>query len=232
MASLRSIASCIGVTGNFSVVKDFFGYQTGVYGHPEITTLTVVAAPIDPDTPGELSLLGQVKLLQGPHIHLDLIRVGIEDFTASKEQEIDVSVAVLRDFYARVGIGIGRVTHWFITKAQADNHEVLETECEIFDLIDEWEAHGGGMDVFFVKDVDMGLAGGTPTKDPEGCVAEMTGDAATGLILAHELGHYLGLPHDEEHKTNLMFSSPMPPFNLTSEQAAEMKSSDFMVSGC
>jgi len=237
MVSLRSIAACIGVAGNFSVVRDFFGYATGVYGHiplsTDLSTITEEEAKIDPSAPGELSLLTQVKLLEGPHIHLDIIRVGIEDFATIDEQEIDVAVQMTRELYARVGLGIGRVLRWFLTTEQAGGLTVIDTECEAFDLIDDWSAHGGGMDVFFVRDIDFGKGGGTPEKDPEGTVIGLSGNVSTGITLAHELGHYLGLDHVST-KTNLMLGSgfPKPNYDLTPTQAATMKSSGHVKSGC
>src|SRR2546422_549227 len=130
MTSLRAIASCISITGEISIIRDFFGYKSGVYGHI-----------------------------------------------------------------------------------------VIETEDEAFDLIDEFSAAGGGMDVFFVKDIDFGLDGGTPSKDPEGTVVQTTGTTTTGIALAHELGHFLGLDH-VSLSTNLMSEDTFPkfPFDLTSEQ--------------
>lgn len=89
------------------------------------------------------------------------------------------------------------------------------------------------MDVFFVRDIDFGKAGGTPEKDPEGTVVELSGNVSTGITLAHELAHYLGLGHVST-KTNLMLGSgfPKPNYDLTPTQAATMKSSGHVKSGC
>src|SRR5207247_4104781 len=220
MTSLRAIASCISITVEISIIRDFFGYKSGVYGHmpfADIAAMGVDGVAIDPNAPGRLSLLEQVNLLQGPHINLDLIRVGIEDFTTSREQEVDVAVQITREIYARIGLGVGRVLRFSIKKADARGHTVIETEDEAFDLIDEFSAAGGGMDVFFVKDIDFELDGGTPSKDPEGTVVQTTGTTTTGIALAHELGHFLGLDH-VSLSTNLMSEDTFPkfPFDLTS----------------
>ena len=51
MISLREISTCVGLTGGFSVVRDFFGYRQIRFAF-------------------EVSLLSQARLLRGPHIHL------------------------------------------------------------------------------------------------------------------------------------------------------------------
>ena len=61
MDSLRSIASCIGVTGTFSVARDFFGFLRGA--------------------PSDVSVLTQVRRLQGRHVHMNFILVGSDQFT-------------------------------------------------------------------------------------------------------------------------------------------------------
>jgi len=237
MASLRSIANCIGISGNFSVVRNFFGYASGVYGHISLATelngTSANVVKIDPTAPGQLSLLGQIKLLQGPHVHFDVIRVGIEDITTTDEQEIDIAVQMTRELYARIGLGVGRVLRWFMTKAEADGYTVIDTPCEAFDLLDEWYAPGDGIDIFFVQDVNFGLAGATPSKDASGSIIELTGTVTTGIAVAHEVGHYLGLGHTST-KTNLMLGTgfPSPPYTITSSQASKMKDHDAVHGGC
>ena len=98
MASLREIADCIGIKKNFEVVRDFFGYQTGA--------------------PGQISLLRQMRLAQGYHVHLNLIRVGVETFTDADEQEIDSAVAFTRDTLAAVDFGVANVGRRSISSDQ------------------------------------------------------------------------------------------------------------------
>ena len=89
MASLRSIAACIGVTGNFSVSRDFFGFLRGV--------------------PSDVSILTQVRRLQGRHVHMNFIRVGSDQFTNNDLAEMDSALQFTRDNYAQVNLGVGKV---------------------------------------------------------------------------------------------------------------------------
>jgi hypothetical protein len=186
MTSLRSIANCIGISGSFSIVRNFYGYGTGVFGHIDLSTDLTSASSntikIDPNAPGELSLLNQVRLLQGPHIHLDTIRVGVEDFTTTDEQEIDIAVQITRELYARIGLGIGRVLGWQISTADANGHTVIDTQDEAFDLLDEFTAPGDGMDVFFVRDINFGAGGGgRPTRTRRAASSSSRGTSPLAL---------------------------------------------------
>ena len=236
MASLRDIAACIGVGGDFSVVRDFMGYVTGVYGHPDLALdfndATLDQVVTDPTRPGTISLKRQTELLRGRHVHLDVILVGPAAFSGTERQEIDVAIHMARAIWARHGLGIGRIHRSFIPDEDVGVFASIDTECEVSDLIDEWEAHGGGIDVFFVHDLDMGLAGATPTKDAGGLLVEIQGNASSGLALAHELGHYFGLEHVET-KTNLMVKAALePPYDLDGDQKGVVFDHDSILGGC
>jgi hypothetical protein len=223
MASLKAIAKCIKLKNpnNFRVVRDFYGYTTGA--------------------PSQLSLLTQVHRLQGKHIHLNVIRVGIESFDNDDEREIDRAIEITRDLFAPAKLGIGRIERYFITTADANGRENINSDGEAKTLTDEWTVDNDALDVFFVLTYATSTVGysridGPCNKDAkgmDGSVVAIEGSVkTTGYALAHEIGHYLGLKHKEEDNTNLMYPSVPNGGNLTSSQGSKIRGHCFVDSGC
>ena len=219
MASLRDTAACIGISGDFSVVSDFFGYL----------------AP-----PQELSVLTQINRLQGRHVHMNLIRVGVESFEPDDETEIDAAVQFTRDTYAQVDLGVGRVLRFFITTADANGRDNIGSPGEAEDLTNEWTVPNDALDIFFVltyagMPLGSSAVDGPCDKDATGMdgsvVAIEGGTSTTGLTLAHEVGHYLGLDHVGD-EANLMFPTDPNGGNLNSGQGSDMRDHCFANDAC
>ena len=71
-------------------------------------------------TTGTDSLPKQVKLLsQGNHIHLNIIRVGIDQYVNSDFIEIEAGIWKMHSVYAQVGIAVGRIEYYYITTQDA-----------------------------------------------------------------------------------------------------------------
>jgi hypothetical protein len=234
MSSLRQAATCVGISGTFSVMSDFFGLMTGKV--PQGAGASIV-----------LSVQDQIRALQGSHFHINVILVGSDLFTSSDRVEVDFAVHKARAIYGQVGVGVGRVLHFAIPAALADGREVIDSDDEAADLTNEWTVHNAGLDVFIVRDYTGSTIGrsdvdGNCDKDNSGkmtgSVVEISnGTQQTARSFAHEIGHYLGLGHENEEPDNLMCqssgaSSITSSVKLTSDQGDDIKEHCVMQPAC
>jgi hypothetical protein len=229
------MAACIGVTGNFRVVRHFFGYAT-----PPPWNLG--PAGQQANLPQFLSVLTQVKRLQQTHFHLDCVRVGTDSsnlLAPVDEQNLDCAVQMARDIYGAVGVGIGRYNRWWLI-ALSDNtgYDVIDDDCEASDLVDEYDAPGGGVDIFFVQAYAGTTVGLYPAKGDGVVVESRENDfLGTARTFSHELGHYFGLGHQNGSPNNLMCqtsqANPMPAsVQLSGGQVGDVKDHDDTVGAC
>ena len=192
--------------------------------------------------PQSLSLLTQVKRCQQTHFHLDCVRVGTGSdnlLAAVDEQNLDCAVQMARDIYGAAGIGIGRYNRWWLIPL-SDNtgYDVIDDDCEASDLVDEYAAPGGGVDVFFVQAYAGSTVGLHPWKG-DGVVVESreTDFLGTARTFSHELGHYFDLGHENDKPNNLMCqtskANPMPgSTQLNSGQVSDVKDHDDTKGAC
>jgi len=235
MASLRALAACIGITGDFRVVRNFFGYASA-------PPWNLAPGSQQANLPQSLSLLTQMKRLQKTHFHVDCIRVGADGnglLAAVDEQNLDCAVQFARDIYGAAGIGIGRYDRgWFIPLSDNTGYDVIDDDCEASDLVDEYSVPGAGVDVFFVQAYAGSTVGLTPAKG-DGVVVESreTDFLGTARTFSHELGHFFSLGHENDKPNNLMcqtkFANAMPgSTQLTSGQISDVKDADEMKGAC
>jgi hypothetical protein len=110
-----------------------------------------------------------------------------------------------------LNIAIARIEYYDITTQEAPGREDINDDCEAQDLTNEYTVPNDGLDVFMV----LTYAGSTiglsapdgPCDKNDGWFTAMSGsviavrDSAsisgqkTGQVIAHEVGHYLGLDH-------------------------------------
>lgn len=222
MASLRKAAQCIGLTGPISVVHDFFGFRLGT---PAGTSV---------------SLSRQLQLLQGKHVHLNVIRTAPFDDTLLAR--IDAALQIARDRYAPYSVGIGRIRHFHVPQG---GYEIVVSMEVAWELWDSWSAPGDGIDGFFTYMFGDPDAGGiSPTdgscdKDDKESgfligILDYPTNPGLGTAIAHELGHYLGLDHEDDLPENLMFPGydKNSPQTLDGGQVGAIKLHCAMRPGC
>lgn len=186
--SLRQAASnCLGKNGAISVTRDLFGY---IYGLPTIP----------------VRLKEQLDLMKGKSFNLSIIFVGHRSgFTGTTSRadaaRITYSIQRMREIYDQVNLGVRKIYWTHIPEDDVGAYTTITDYDEAEDLTEDWSANNDGIDVFWVQNILN--AGGWSDKDGtcdksdkgmSGAVLELSGsDAFTGVLLAHEVGHYLGL---------------------------------------
>ncbi len=195
----NTAASCLEASGRISIRNDIFGYIWG---------------PMD----RQLSVKSHLNLIKDTAFNLSLILVGHEpdfsgEFTVNDTVRMQAAVDVMRGLYAQVGLGVRKLYWQYIPSDDAGGYIEVDAS-EATELTEDWSGDNDGIDVFFVTTVtDAGgwsNTNGPCDKDEKGertgAVMELKStDQFTGVLLAHEVGHYLGLSHGND-KTNLMGS--------------------------
>ncbi len=221
MISLKDMCQCIGrnVSGEVSVIHDFFGFWNG-------------------SSPSEVSVMTQIQRLQGKHVHANFITVGT--FSNADMLEIDQALVAMRNLYAPVNLGVGRIEWYGISAAEAAGRDNIGSDSEAEALTDEWTVHNSALDIFFVltyagSTIGLSRVDGPCDKDAkgmDGSVVAIEGSAnTTGYVLAHEAGHYLGLSHVNDGN-NLMNPSVPNGGALSSGQGGNMRNHCFVKSAC
>ena len=239
MASIRQLAACIGLPINLSVLGDFLGFFRRTLP-PDPTGVRVT-----------VSLLRQARLLKGPHFNLNVIAIGVENFTDAEDIQTDYSVFKIRNIYAQVGVGVGRIKYFQVTVADANGLDAPTTEDQLEEIGHKWVVNNDALDVATPFAMNVASNGGvtlglSPQPGPcvdkdnkgmNGSVVGLFGSEQTARTFAHEVGHNLGLGHQNDHPANLMCQSGVASsirnsVNLTNDQGDDIKDHCLMKSGC
>ncbi|MFN0145850.1 MAG: zinc-dependent metalloprotease family protein [Dehalococcoidia bacterium] len=216
--SVRTIASnCLGKNGTLSLNSDVYGYIFRDTDGSVFGTLGTNDTLPGSGQATTRSLKRHLQTISGRATDLVVILVGHEnDFSGAFDRDeatkVQYALQVARDLYAQQDLGIRRINWQRIPLADAGGYVDLADRSEAEDLTDDWSGPGGGIDVFFVQ--SLGDAGGWSNvtgpcdkdskDDLTGAVLVISGSRRfTGVLMAHEVGHYLGLGHTNS-ATNLM----------------------------
>jgi hypothetical protein len=208
-ASIRQLAGCIGISGGFSILSDFLGFWGG-------------KLPSDPTgAQVQISLVRQGRLLKGRHFNLNVIFIGSDNFTAADHDQIDYTIFKMRNIYNQVNVGVGRVAYFGVSHADAGGLDAPTTQDQLSDIGHRWAVQGDGLDIAVPVAMNVASNGGmilglSPQPGPctdkhakgmNGSVVGLFGKEQTARSFSHEIGHNLGLGHENSSPSNLMAQS-------------------------
>jgi hypothetical protein len=172
------------------------------------------------------SVAGEITVRTMFRFGLNITRVGAESFTSQEYSDLYAAVDVTRTIYERRDVTLS-VDRRNITNAQAGGFTFITSESEARDLFEQWSGPNNDfIDVFIAPSISGtgfdGLAGDIPgptshSGRKSGVVVDKSGfvDGSgtrrlnipyLGMLIGHEVGHYLGLSHVSD-AGNLMLSS-------------------------
>jgi len=198
MPSIRATCQhCLGKTGTISVQRDLFGYIFGRISR-------------------DVRVRRHMDRIKGRSINICCFFVGHEPgfagtFTQAQAIRVQHAIDLMREIYAQANLGVRRIFWRYIPEADAGPWLSVNA-AGATDLTEAYSGPNDGIDVFWVQTVtDAGgwsNSSGPCDKDAKGrtgAVLEVTGstDDFKGILLAHEVGHYLTLAHANTI-TNLM----------------------------
>ena len=216
--SLRDVARrCLGVTGAMSVNRDVYGYIFRDTDGSRFGALQAGDILPGSGTATTRSLQRHLQTISGRAFDLVAFLVGHEnDFSGSFSRDdatkVQYAIQIARDLYAQQNLGIRRISWLRISQADVGGYADILDRAEAGNLTDDWSGPPGGIDVFFVQSIGdadgwsnvEGPCDKDSSDDLTGAVLEVSGSRRfTGILLGHEVGHYLGLGTGPS-ATNLM----------------------------
>ena len=178
---------------------------------------------------------------------VNVIKVG--DFDTQEGIDLYNAVDVTRQIFERRDVSFRGVLRWIIRDADAGSYRIINSEGEVYDMFGDWSVRNDYIDLFVCQDFDTGsfdgLSGGAPGPaakggNRDGVSADKTGflDGSgvkrlsinyLGMLMGHEMGHYLGLPHINEAGNLMLSNSGTTDTNLNYDQYRLMLPHGFLV---
>ena len=208
--SVREIARrCLGITGALSINRDVYGYMFTDSDGSLFGTLQTGDTLPGSGTATNRSLQRHLQTISGQAIDLVPIFVGHRNdfsgtFSRDAATKVQYAIQIARDLYAQQNLGIRRIDWRHIPEADVGGYADIADRAEAGDLTDDWSGPPGGIDVFFVQSIGdadgwsnvNGPCDKDSSDDLTGAVLEVSQSQSrrfTGILLSHEVGHYLGL---------------------------------------
>jgi hypothetical protein len=135
------------------------------------------------------------------YIDVNLIAVSGDTWTSAEWTMLLTGLTGAAQIYRNVGIRLRSAGTFEIPAASAGGYPTIDDDSEAEDLTDDWTVPNSACDVFCVPSYVGSVAGLSPVDGPcdkdakgmNGSVVERTWPL--NVIIAHEVGHYLGLDH-------------------------------------
>lgn len=201
---------CLGLSGRLLVNRDLYGYIFTDNSGRIFGALAAGDALPASGQPTRRSLRRQLQLTKGVAVNLCMFLVNHRnDFSGvisrADVTRIQYAIQVARDIWGQQGLGIRKIFWRRIDPDEVGGFTNITDASEATDLTDAFSGPNDGTDVFWVQSI--GDAGGWSKTDGScdkdakdqrtGAVIELSNSSRfTGILLAHEVGHYLGLAHD------------------------------------
>jgi hypothetical protein len=199
MLTVRQVAACPLGFGLFPAGQPWSGAFSSA------ATFLLHAAP-------SVSLVARLREHVRRFVTLNAILVSTEMNPIFDLIEIQEALGIAAIIYGTVDIAVEGTLAGLISGSDAEDFEVIDSDPEANALAEAFTFPGQAIDVFFVREWVGPVAGLSPIGGPcskadpdSGIVVDLSTVAKyTGITLAHEVGHYLGLMHEAD-PNNLMF---------------------------
>jgi hypothetical protein len=142
-----------------------------------------------------------------PHFDINVIAVGVDKFTTAQRQQVNDSIAIMTSIFAPLGPTVGTVNRHSINSANSRGLHIIRDFADVQSLPELWAVPNDAVDLFVVASIPL-KDGWSPRpgkcpklidKNLRSPVVSLSGDKFnSGNTFAHEVGHFLGLPHAED----------------------------------